>query len=549
MEEVNELLKTWELDDLIPVFNKQQITIQALSALTDDDIKEMIPLTGPRSLFKRCWRAWKAEFSCTLFDLSLFDADSLETNKDIIVVPHSSVKEKENQPPVVHIHNEGSSSQCLILENLLKESLDSASLLTFKGRCLAGDSARNLLAGVIGKAILTENKGLPITGATYYKWANHIKELFPGERTTTYYIPACTTANGIVLQAKGKLVHQVLNKRRRLQNLGALPKAKRKLSREESPACSLESNQSPRPLPNIFSDEEENENIENDIQWLENSSEPWSIVEEKWENTFKIRTRAFYDTKTNEAIETYFEKYPSLKKPQGYSLLVIKDALFSEERHEIVIKTCRKIVGHFKRSEQASRKLIACQKRRGIPTHSLIQDVEVRWNSTYNMLERLLEQKTAVNLYSVEHDRIDTLSSSDWELMKNLTQVLKFFYEATLDLSFDNACISIVIPLIALLNRKLQFRDENESEVMRSMKTKLHESMNRRFAYVQDEVDIATMEIENHMRIYADNSRETAGTSGQEPSSSYRLSPYEKMAGFGMSMTNRLVKQFKVLMQ
>ncbi|GBP17101.1 hypothetical protein EVAR_8164_1 [Eumeta japonica] len=64
-----------------------------------------------------------------------------------------------------------------------------------------------------------------------------------------------------------------------------------------------------------------------------------------------------------------------------------------------------------------------------------------------------------------------------------------------------------------------------------------------------DEVDIATMEIENHMRIYADNSRETAGTSGQEPSSSYRLSPYEKMAGFGMSMTNRLVKQFKVLMQ
>ncbi|GBP61762.1 hypothetical protein EVAR_96006_1 [Eumeta japonica] len=48
-----------------------------------------------------------------------------------------------------------------------------------------------------------------------------------------------------------------------------------------------------------------------------------------------------------------------------------------------------------------------------------------------------------------------------------------------------------------------------------------------------DEVDIATMEIENHMRIYADNSRETAGTSGQEPSSSYRLSPYEKRWALG----------------
>jgi len=69
--------------------------------------------------------------------------------------------------------------------------------------------------------------------------------------------------------------------------------------------------------------------------------------------------------------------------------------------------------------------------------------------------------------------------------MKNLTDVLKYFYEATLDLSFDNACISIIIPLISLLNRKLQIRDENESDVMRNMKTQLHESMNRRFAYVK----------------------------------------------------------------
>ncbi|GBP73536.1 Zinc finger BED domain-containing protein 4 [Eumeta japonica] len=103
------------------------------------------------------------------------------------------------------------------------------------------------------------------------------------------------------------------------------------------------------------------------------------------------------------------------------------------------------------------------------------------------------------------------------------------------------------------LQKITESSDENGSEVMRSMKTKLHESMNRRFAYVQghaalitstlldprfkntylnsDEVDIATMEIENHMRIYADNSRETAGTSDQEPSSSYRLSPYEKDGG------------------
>ncbi|GBP37557.1 Zinc finger BED domain-containing protein 4 [Eumeta japonica] len=216
---------------------------------------------------------------------------------------------------------------------------------------------------------------------------------------------------------------------------------------------------------------------------------PYSIVDSE-----AFRRLNFSDPHSPQKYNFKSEKYfRTTLMPQTYEIvskksLVIKDALFSEERHEIVIKTCRKIVGHFKRSEQASRKLIECQKQCGIPTHSLIQDVEVRWNSTYNMLER-----------------------------------------------------------------KLQFRDENESEVMKSMKTKLHESMNRRFAYVQghaalitstlldprfkntylnsDEVDVATMEIENHMRFYADNSRETAGTSGQEPSSSYRLSPYEKYGG------------------
>ncbi|CAG9794166.1 unnamed protein product [Diatraea saccharalis] len=304
MEEVSELLKTWELDTLIPEFNKQQITIQALSALTDADIKELIPLTGPRSIFMRCWRLWKAEFSSSV-DLSLFES----IIKEVIVI-NEPLQEKENLHPNLTLL--GESSQCMILEKLLVESLDSASLLAFKGRCLAGDSARNLLSAVIAKAILNENKNSPISGAIYYKWANYIKELFPGERTTTYYIPACTTANGIVLQAKGKLVNQVLNKRRHLQNLGALPIVNRKRSREESPTYT-ESNPSPRPIPDIFIGEE-------DILWLENSADPWYLVEEKWQRTQKIRAHFLYGS-NDASIETYFGKYLGLRQPHGYSLV------------------------------------------------------------------------------------------------------------------------------------------------------------------------------------------------------------------------------------
>ncbi|CAG9790423.1 unnamed protein product [Diatraea saccharalis] len=207
-----------------------------------------------------------------------------------------------------------------ILEKLLVESLDAASLLAFKGRCLAGDSARNLLSAVIAKAILNENKNSPISGAIYYKWANYIKELFPAERTTTYYIPACTTANGIVLQAKGKLVNQVLKKRRHLQNLGALPMVNRKRSREESPTYT-ESNPSPRPIPDIFIGEEDNEeDIKDDILWLENSADPWYLVEEKWQRTQKIRAHFLYGS-NDASIETYFGKYLALRQPHGYSLV------------------------------------------------------------------------------------------------------------------------------------------------------------------------------------------------------------------------------------
>ncbi|XP_026825051.1 zinc finger BED domain-containing protein 4-like [Ooceraea biroi] len=157
-------------------------------------------------------------------------------------------------------------------------------------------------------------------------------------------------------------------------------------------------------------------------------------------------------------------KYESLGCVAHTLQLVINDALFTEQRIEEVIKNCRKIVGHFRHSEQVSRKLKNCQKQCGLPTHSLLQDIEVRWNSTYLMLQRLSEQKRAVNLYSVEQGGINTLSSSDWNLINDITNVLKFFYEATLDMSSDNACISIIIPLISLLNRKLQNRYDNETE-------------------------------------------------------------------------------------
>lgn len=51
--------------------------------------------------------------------------------------------------------------------------------------------------------------------------------------------------------------------------------------------------------------------------------------------------------------------------------------IFTEERIEKVIKNGRKIVDHFRRSEQATRKLKDCQKQCGLLTHFLLQDIKL----------------------------------------------------------------------------------------------------------------------------------------------------------------------------
>lgn len=43
-------------------FAENGITIQALAALNNVDIRELIPQVGPRALFIRCWKIWRADF-------------------------------------------------------------------------------------------------------------------------------------------------------------------------------------------------------------------------------------------------------------------------------------------------------------------------------------------------------------------------------------------------------------------------------------------------------------------------------------------------------
>ena len=58
--------------------------------------------------------------------------------------------------------------------------------------------------------------------------------------------------------------------------------------------------------------------------------------------------------------------------------------------------SCRKLIGHFKHSNRAKASLEDMQRKLGLPLHILVQDVTTRWNSTYEMIVRVIEQNTSV---------------------------------------------------------------------------------------------------------------------------------------------------------
>lgn len=160
--------------------------------------------------------------------------------------------------------------------------------------------------------------------------------------------------------------------------------------------------------------------------------------------------------------------------------LVIHDSLNKQLNTKELITKCRSIVGHFKRSEQASRHFKELQEKCSLPKHQLIQDVETRWNSTYLMMQRFLEQKNAIILYGMRKSSIKSLTPEEWDNIQEMVNLLECFYEATLDISGDKTPISIVIPLFEMLKSKL---DDYESES--ELKTALQKNLNKRLKLIE----------------------------------------------------------------
>ena len=96
-----------------------------------------------------------------------------------------------------------------------------------------------------------------------------------------------------------------------------------------------------------------------------------------------------------------------------------------------------KLISYFRKSLKAMG-VLRCHQMdlNGVPECTLILGEKTRWNSYYDILVRLLQQKRAVrcaaddiNFINIEYQ----LTSNDWMLIPKLINLLKPFADSTLD--------------------------------------------------------------------------------------------------------------------
>ena len=147
------------------------------------------------------------------------------------------------------------------------------------------------------------------------------------------------------------------------------------------------------------------------------------------------------------------------------------------------VARCRRLVSHFHHSSKSSYLLKTKQEDLRHPTHSLIGDVVTRWNSTFYMIECVLEQQQPLCAALLALKKGDLMpSDTEFAVMETYVQVMKPLVTITEAIGAQKwVTISTVCPLLhKLLNITLTEKD-GDTQQQKAMKSVMRMNLQNRY--------------------------------------------------------------------
>ena len=224
---------------------------------------------------------------------------------------------------------------------------------------------------------------------------------------------------------------------------------------------------------------------ENMGAWLEEKLDEWHVLTK---TTVVVSDSASNMIKLFEFLPQYLDIQHSRCLNHILNTVVTGEILEKPEIKKLV-QVARDVSNFPNKSPKFAEALRDVFKEKDSPELKLIQDVKTRWNSTHDMLKRMVEIKDVVQeTLKDEKWKEDVLKGAsireeDWNLMENIVRVLDPFKSATETLSKDTACISEYIPIVTCILRALKTRDADEGVV--GLKKRLHDNLFNRMKGIE----------------------------------------------------------------
>lgn len=151
----------------------------------------------------------------------------------------------------------------------------------------------------------------------------------------------------------------------------------------------------------------------------------------------------------------------------------------------------RRVVGFLHRSIRGAEILRQKREQLSLPVHKLIQDVSTRWNSSFDMLQRFLEQQPAVfaTLMSRELRKREEVNSVNERDIGNAEDIVKLMAPAkvvtTVMCEEEQPTISMIAPLRAKLQKHFEATDE-DTALITDVKRAFKNDFDKRYTDVLD---------------------------------------------------------------